>query len=293
MKGCIDIGIIQAFLDGETSAEETVMISEHIEDCDPCTLLLAQAEDESAIVFSALDRDLDTLVPTQRLWSRINESISEERERASLWHRALAMLSLQLSGPSMAAAGVLVVVGMLAVVWSVRSVSDFNDPADLVADATRPSVPTAAPTRPVATSPGETVRTTVADSEVSSVPVRIPTAERANYSSAPERRAPRTTGRPRAMTLQYIPGEETYMRTIADLKESVDTQKDRVLPPSSRIAFERDLAVVNDTIDRMQKVVRRDPNNQSAKQLLYSSYQDKIDLLNSVAQRDELMASLR
>ncbi len=293
MKECIDIGIIQAFLDGETSAGETVRISEHIEDCDPCALLLAQAEDESAIVFSALDRDLDALVPTQRLWSRINELISEERERASWWHRALAMLSLPLSSPSMAAAGVLVVVGMLAVVWSVRSVSDFNDPSGFVADAGRPSVQVAAPAPPAATSPGQPAKTTAADTEVAPTTGRVPTAERANNASSAERKGTERAGRPRAMNLQYIPGEETYMRTIADLKESVDVQKDRVLPPASRIAFERDLAVVNDNIDRMQKVVRRNPNNQSAKQLLYSSYQDKIDLLNSVAQRDELMASLR
>lgn len=292
MKGCIDLGIIQAFLDGETSAEETVMISEHIEDCNPCTLLLAQAEDESAMVFSALDRDLDTLVPTQRLWSRINESISEEREKASWWHRAAAILSLQLSGPSFAAAGVIVVVGMLAVVWSVRSVSDFDGSGDLVADARRPSIRLEAPAPSVAITTSEPAKTSVADTEVSSVPERLPAAERANYAASEKKESARAA-RPRAMTLQYIPGEETYMRTIADLKESVDVQKDRVLPPASRIAFERDLAVVNDTIDRMQKVVRRDPNNQSAKQLLYSSYQDKIDLLNSVAQRDELMASLR
>ncbi len=292
MKGCIDIGIIQSFLDGETSAEETVRISQHIEACDPCTLLLAQAEDESALVFAALDRDLDTLVPTQRLWSRINESITEEREKTSWWHQAAAMLSLQLSGPSMAAAGVLVIVGMLAVVWSVRSVSDFDGSGDLVADAGRPSVQESAPVTRASIKPSDPVKASEADKEVVSAPVNVPTSERANYASS-ERKISGTVGRPQAMTLRYIPGEETYMRTIADLKESVDVQKDRVLPPTSRIAFERDLAVVNDTIKRMQKVVRRNPNNQSAKQLLYSSYQDKIDLLNSVAQREELMASLR
>jgi hypothetical protein len=83
------------------------------------------------------------------------------------------------------------------------------------------------------------------------------------------------------------------MKTISNLKQSVDDQKDRVLTPSTRVAYERDMAVVNDSIKRMQSVVRKNPRNQAAKQVLYAAYQDKIDLLNSVAQREELMASLR
>ena len=59
------------------------------------------------------------------------------------------------------------------------------------------------------------------------------------------------------------------------------------------MAFERDLAVVNDSINRMRKVVRKNPRNQAARQVLYASYQDKIDLLNAVAQKDELMLSVQ
>ncbi len=83
------------------------------------------------------------------------------------------------------------------------------------------------------------------------------------------------------------------MRTIADLKQNVDGQKDRIMNPSSRISYERDMAVVNDAIKKMKEVVKKNPKNQSAKQVLYSSYQNKIDLLNSVVEREELMASLR
>ena len=63
--------------------------------------------------------------------------------------------------------------------------------------------------------------------------------------------------------------------------------------PSERVAYERDMAVVNDAIAKMKKEVRRNPKNESAKQVLYNSYQNKIDLLNSVSQREELVASLK
>jgi hypothetical protein len=90
----------------------------------------------------------------------------------------------------------------------------------------------------------------------------------------------------------YLPGEESYVKTIETLSDSVAGQKDSVLKPSQQVAYERDLAVVDDSIKRMRKAVRNNPKNDSAKQVLYSSYQNKIDLLNSVAQREELVAGL-
>ena len=49
----------------------------------------------------------------------------------------------------------------------------------------------------------------------------------------------------------------------------------------------------NDAIVKMQKEVRKNPKNEAARQVLRSSYQNKIDLLNSVAEKTELMASIR
>ena len=88
-------------------------------------------------------------------------------------------------------------------------------------------------------------------------------------------------------------GEESYVRTIASLSKTVETQKETLLRPGERISFERDLAVVYNAIDRIRKEVRKDPKNDLARQILYSSYQSKVDLMNSVTQKEELVASLR
>ena len=53
------------------------------------------------------------------------------------------------------------------------------------------------------------------------------------------------------------------------------------------------MAVVDDAIAKMRVQINKDPKNDTAKQVLYSSYQNKIDLLNSVSQKEELVASLR
>ena len=119
---CLDIGTIQAFLDGETRPDEAVRISDHVAMCDSCTMLLAQAEEESSLVYSVLDREMNTLVPTQRLWSRINESIAEEKSKISVWQRLLAFVTVSLSNPSFAvAAGIFLVIGMVATVWTLNS----------------------------------------------------------------------------------------------------------------------------------------------------------------------------
>ena len=48
---------------------------------------------------------------------------------------------------------------------------------------------------------------------------------------------------------------------------------------AARFAFERDLAMTDDAIKKMKKEVKRNPNDEAAKQVLRASYQNKIDLL--------------
>ena len=45
---CIDIGTIQAFLDGETTQDESLRIGQHIASCEMCARVLAAAEDENS-----------------------------------------------------------------------------------------------------------------------------------------------------------------------------------------------------------------------------------------------------
>ena len=297
---CFEIGIIQAFLDGETAPELTAQVSDHIAMCASCALRLAEADEENSIVFSALDREFNTLVPTQRLWTRINDTIAVEKSRLSPWQRFMAVFPiLQLSSPTFAAiGGVVMLVSIFAVVNGLREQGSDAD----IASVPQPSIE-AVPAKtaemaPVVSDVDMAGTTTVAQSAAVRASVkesRIPAEKIRNAVInadlvVPKRNSVRFEN---AVEAAYLPGEDSYVKTISDLKQSVDGQKDRVLTPSSRVAYERDMAIVNDSIKRMQSVVRKNPRNQAAKQVLYSAYQDKIDLLNSVAQREELMASLR
>ena len=287
-EACLDIGIIQAFLDGEIAHDQAARVSGHVALCDGCALMLAEAEDETAIVFPALECEFNTLVPTQRLWNKINDSIRTERESRSVWHRAWAFLAVALANPSFAAAaGLLIVAGIFATVLINRTTVPVNvSPVETTAKITPSQI--------------NTVGASVIDPPAGNTenrPAIQPSVKIERAAYRPETR--RTTPAPAVINAAattssgYLPGEESYVKTISSLGKTVDDQKGVILRPSERIAYEHDMAVVNDTIAKMKTEVRRNPKNTSAKQVLYSSYQNKIDLMNSVAQKEELLVSLR
>lgn len=289
---CFEIGTIQAFLDGETSPDVSLRLTDHVASCDACALALAQADEESSAVFSMLERELNVLVPTQRLWTRINESIAVEESSTSLWTRIVVFLQTSLANPSLtAAAGLLLVLGMFAIVMVNRD----NSPI-MVADRFSNAPQTGSETAYVDTTGSDALiaSPTAPSVGVSNLrPEEIKALVGTSHTGRPAIRAQRADYREPVSADGYLPGEESYVKTIADLKENVDGQKDAVLSPSTRVSYERDMAVVNNSIDRMRKAVKKNPKNQAVRQVLYSSYQDKIDLLNSVAQREELIASLK
>lgn len=280
---CLEIGIIQAFLDGELSHDETNRVSEHIALCDNCASMLAEADEQSTVVFSALDREFNTLVPTQRLWSRINDSLQTERDNRPFWQKVYAFATMAFANPSIAAAASLViVVGIFAAVLMNRepvvtevAVLESTPKVTTVTMTVAPSVQS----------------TQTGDQVVPARPATAFTVERASY-----RPQARRVATPKAIPApaSYLPGEESYVRTISSLAKTVEEQKEGgVLRPSQLIAYERDMAVVDDAIEKMKKEVRRNPRNESARQFLYATYQNKIDMLQSVSQKQDLMVSMR
>lgn len=281
----LEIGTIQAFLDGELTPAESAKVSTHIAACDTCALSLAEAEDESAVVFPALAREMDSLVPTQRLWNKISHSIETERERVSVWGRARSFVTAAFLSPSIAAAAsLLIVIGFVAAVWMNRSTAP-QPVSGTVATAVAPLSQTTVSDRDI-----PVVTAKAADQSPSDRPaLQTPRFERASYRVS-ERRSP----------IASVPsgpapdaGEDSYIKTIASLARTADGQKDGMMRASERVSYERDMAVVDDTISKMRAQVKKNPKNDSARQMLYTSYQNKIDLLNSVSQKQELMASLR
>lgn len=294
---CLDIGIIQAFFDGELTSSEVTRVSDHITACDACAMLLSQAEDENAVVFPALAREFDSMVPTQRLWTRIEDGIQFEKDAAPWWQKLYGIIITDFLNPQVGAfAALLIVVGLFAM-YKLNGPA-VTSPNDI---ASAPKVTAGPATREILPITTET-KNDIVDIDPISRPTRTsaPTYETAGYR-APGRDpaqaavATSTSARPATTTdTAYLPGEESYVKTIASLDKTVTGDQDpSVMNASQQVSFARDMAVVDNTIKRMREAVKKDPKNETAKQMLSTAYQNKIDMLNSVAQKEELVASLR
>ncbi len=295
MEKCFDEGTLQAFLDNELSLELSQRVARHIVDCDPCANLLAEVEEETAFAFAALEQEFNTLVPTQRLWTKINESIEVQHRKRSFWQSLLTFVSgLSFTNPHVVAFGsLLLIVGVVSALIVYKKDNLQTDVAVTklpittvqtakIENATPPIVDEVAPIPTVNSAPKNNVNPQFRVEKASFVePNRRPI----------EKVEPRRDVVPAVS--QYLDGEESYVSTISRLERTVNENKDEVLKPSARFSYEKDLAVVNDTISKMRREVRKNPKNDDAKQVLFSSYQNKIELLNSVTQRGELMASMR
>ena len=287
---CFDEGTMQAFLDGELSSDILENVARHVGICDDCALMLEKSEEESAFAFAALDNEFNTLVPTERIRTNLYQAISEiERPKTSIWKKFLNFGTL-LSNPSMAAfAGLAMVAAIFVTFWSLKDANnEFAEKAIPVQTQTKSAVP-------ILASANQNENLPSIDSKV------LPAAVQSTFDKVVYRAPKVVNPTERTKTgdkkvkplLEAISGEETYVKTIASLTETVNLQKDQVLRPSARVAFEKDMAIADNAIDRMKQEVKKNPKNEAAKQVLKNSYQNKIDLLNSVTEKNELMATLK
>ena len=316
MDKCFDEGTIQAFLDGELASEQIDKLTSHIALCDECAIAVAEAEQESAYAFAALETEIDTLVPTQRLWTKINDSIESEANERTVWQAISDFLTTPMAAGF---ASILIVFGVGF--GLVKYIDSQNDLAGLTPQL-QVYDPLGDVVFPTYSPPTET-EASVGENKVDSQPpqqiqVVAKTKKRnpvikAKYSPVRKVRSGNGNGRnvqtvaktnepeqnntdveqiPLAPPATYLPGEETYVRTIAALEEKVDEKKDYVMNASTRFSYEKDLALANDTISKMRQEVKKNPKNTAAREVLQSAYQNKIDLLNAVSEKTELMASL-
>lgn len=282
---CFDESTIQAFLDGELSPDLLERVARHTALCDNCALLLQEAEEESAFAFSLLDDELNLLVPTERIRANVYQAISNiEPPKDSIWQKIVGFVTF-LSNPTVAAfASLVIVFGIFALVMNFKNEPTNNTEKEVALHQT----------------PKVEISTTVINTPIIEAKPKIeqPTQlgiEKVVYKAPKvEPKRPVDDKRPPATRIEVenIDGEAVYLKTIATLEDTIKDTKDNVLRASSRISYERDMAVVDDSIRRMKAEVRKNPKNEAAKQILRNSYQNKIELLNSVTERSEFMASL-
>jgi hypothetical protein len=236
-----------------------------------------------------LDNEFNIPVPTHRLWAKINDEI--EKAKPTFWEKLLANFSFK-NQSILAFASLLVVFGTFAITWNFRQ-PQAVPPSEIVnkiePKETQPInvVPTQTPEVAQVTPP------TVEKAKLIIEKPKIKLGKSTVFTSPAKRELKKQAPKIENQTPQLINGEDTYIKTIETLSKNVETKKDQILRPSARVGYERDIALVEQAIKTMQTKARKNPKDEGAKQVLFASYQNKIDLLNSVAEKGEIIASLK
>src|ERR1700750_2271054 len=76
-KRCLDEGLLQAYIDGELSREQTAQPAPPIAACEACATALASVENENSFFAAAFAPDESINVPTELLRSRIGAAVAQ------------------------------------------------------------------------------------------------------------------------------------------------------------------------------------------------------------------------
>ncbi len=283
MREHINEGTIQSYLDGELSHAVQEKVILHLAVCDECALMLSEAQDELEMLSFALEPALIVTVPSESLREKINLAVSQNQQfqvqKESRLRVFISSLTSSFVFKPQFAVGFAAVI--LAVLLGTLFLFANKQNEKTVADKDTPKIETTAPEikpnpTPEPTTP-EKVKNTTAKTE------------KGNKQKTIDKKSVT----PKAVVPEQLEGEKSYIEAIASLEKAVIEQGDLNMRPTLRAEYEKNLAVVDKAINETKKQVRKNPKDAGAVQLLYASYQSKVDLLSAVSSQTQLSASLR
>ncbi|HKZ79558.1 MAG TPA: zf-HC2 domain-containing protein [Pyrinomonadaceae bacterium] len=278
MRDCLDDGVLQSYFDDELSSVRRENVSAHLASCPNCAAAAQELEIENSLLAKALEPEFDAAVPTARLRERIDSAIHgiETPSAVRSPRRFLPSLSELFAFTPERTLGYAALVILLALV------------AGLAVIQLRPSGPTQVgenvqPQPVLEATPSASSAIAAATPDQLAVPTsnNIPSSATPSYRRI-SRRGAREQQQPVAR-VKLLPGERGYLRTIAALDSTIKGEDTRPMRPSLRAEYERNLALVDRALAAARSAAKNNPNDPDAAEFMFSAYQSKIDLLNTVA----------
>jgi len=278
MTRCLDETKLQSYFDGELPIEQMESVTSHLASCANCAAAARELEEESALVMNALAAEFDASVPTERLRQRIDGAVLGDRlavARSSERTRGFFSGLLNFGTQRMLGYASLIVMLAFAAIFAVVKMNSTPAPA--------PAPPEVAKLTPPATGnvddkKAATPVTLNGSSNKTETPVK-PVAGRTfrtvayNRPSAPA---------PKPSPVKLMPGERSYLQTIAKLDSTIQSNK-KSMRPALQVEYERNLAVVDRAIAATRSAAKSNPNDPDAADFMFAAYQSKVDLLNTIA----------
>lgn len=292
MKECVEEGILQSYFDGELSRKMAEGVAGHLASCVSCAEAASELENESLLLSEALRTELALSVPTERLRQRIDTAIAGlgvvESRQASWaskagetpavpvvrgWAKSIGELFTLAPQRAFAYAGLVAVILFATVVGGIYWSYDRSERSGEIVAVDILSI--AAPPIPNNVI-GTDVKATVDDKATVSNPSRQPRKTKL---------MPGLPGRDQAIAnhVRLLPGERSYLKTIASLDATIKAESHRQMKPSLQVEYERNLAMVDQAIAATRSAAKVNPSDQDAADFMFAAYQSKIDLLSQVA----------
>ncbi len=284
MRQCLDEAMLQCYFDGELSPAQMESATLHLSSCVTCTAAARELEEENALLSEAFALEFSESVPTDRLRRRIDAAVAGIQIVRPVVHQPSAVsgffssLSNLLSFTPQRALGyaALMVVLAFGVIFglvkfknsSQNSIPQLasggaqSNPNEVVANAPKTSV------EPSIDKPVEVDNTNV-------IPRRIPVQYKPSTSN-------KLAAAPKAPAVKLLPGERSYLQTIAKLDSTIQEGK-KNMRPALQAEYERNLAVVDRAIAATRNAAKNNPSDPDAADFMFAAYQSKVDLLNTIA----------
>ncbi|HEY6660843.1 MAG TPA: hypothetical protein VI031_06865 [Pyrinomonadaceae bacterium] len=273
MTRCLDEAKLQSYFDGELSIDMMESVTSHLASCVTCAAAARELEEESALLTSALAAEFELSVPTEQLRQRIDAAVLGERiSFAKTTQKTGFFAGLLNFGTqrTLGYASLAVVLAFAAILGVVKMRNTSEPPAVVTTNSKTPEQQQIAKAAPV---PEDQAIPPV---KISS-PVKTPTL--VAYHPV---KVVRTTAAPTPSPVKLLPGERTYLQTIARLDTTINSNK-KAMRPSLQVEYERNLAVVDRAIAATRSAAKSNPNDPDAADFMFAAYQSKVDLLNTIA----------
>lgn len=287
MTRCLDDAKLQSYFDGELSIEMMESVTSHLASCVTCAAAARELEEESALLTSALAAEFESSVPTERLRERIDAAVLGERiATAGATQKTGFFAGLFNFGTqrTLGYASMAVVLAFAAIFAVVKMRSTTQPPAvpgnDQVAKAGNEGVKGALGDSGVKGAIGNDQGANEANTPA--VQVAPSTRPRNTVTFHPVKATTTTNSAPAPAPVKLLPGERSYLQTIARLDSTIKSNKN-AMRPSLQVEYERNLAVVDRAIAATRTAAKSNPNDPDAADFMFAAYQSKVDLLNTIA----------
>jgi hypothetical protein len=282
MTRCLDEGKLQSYFDGELSIAMMESVTSHLASCVTCAAAARELEQETELLNSALAAEFEVNVPTELLRQRIDAAVLGERTviaQATEKSSGLAAFFSSLfnfgTQRTLGYASLATVVAFAVIAGVVK----MKNTSDATVATQNPTTPQTAPaSQTPQTGSQQVAQAPTPDTETPLVVRQVSSSSK----GTPIRTVKAANSTPRPAPVKLLPGERSYLETIAKLDSTIKSGNTD-MRPSLRVEYERNLAVVDRAIAATRSAVKSNPQDPDAADFMFAAYQSKVALLNTIA----------